>query len=113
MGIKQAKEYDLGFTHIVHSTRFSTKRINVSSPKELNINEYKNKADIFYTPNTYSSPVRRTREYLWQLHRLYVDIDVKKDGRSIDQYEVVLAIEELINKKKNGSGSFSGTVLMN
>lgn len=100
MGIKQAKEYDLGFTHIVHSTRFSTKRINVSSPKELNINEYKNKADIFYTPNTYSSPVRRTREYLWQLHRLYVDIDVKKDGRSIDQYEVVLAIEELINKKK-------------
>ena len=100
MGIKQAKEYDLGFTHIVHSTRFSTKRINVSSPKELDINEYKNKADIFYTPNTYSSPVRRTREYLWQLHRLYVDIDVKKDSRSIDQFEVVLAIEELINKKK-------------
>ena len=98
MGIRKAIN-DFGFVHIVKSTKTSMKRINVSPLDEFECNNYKNLLDVYYTPNTFSSPIRRTREYLWQLHRLYIDIDHKKGSRYIDSYEIVLAIEELVEKK--------------
>ena len=98
MGIKKEK-YDLGFVHIVKSGRTTMKRINVTSLDEYDCNDYKNLVDAYYTPNTFSSPIRRTREYIWQLHRFYIDIDHKKGTRYIDVYEVVMAIEKLVEDK--------------
>lgn len=98
MGIKKEK-YDLGFVHIVKSGRTTMKRINVTSLDEYDCNDYKNLVDVYYTPNTFSSPIRRTREYIWQLHRFYIDIDHKKGTRYIDVYEVVMAIEKLVEDK--------------
>ena len=98
MGIKKEK-YDLGFVHVVKSSRTTMKRINVTSLNEYDCNDYKNLVDVYYTPNTFSSPIRRTREYIWQLHRFYIDIDHKKGTRYIDVYEVVMAIEKLVEDK--------------
>lgn len=98
MGIKKEK-YDLGFVHIVKSGRTTMKRINVTSLDEYDCNDYKNLVDVYYTPNTFSSPIRRTREYIWQLHRFYIDIDHKKGTRYIDVYEIVMAIEKLVEDK--------------
>lgn len=98
MGIKKEK-YDLGFVHVVKSSRTTMKRINVTSLDEYDCNDYKNLVDVYYTPNTFSSPIRRTREYIWQLHRFYIDIDHKKGTRYIDVYEVVMAIEKLVEDK--------------
>lgn len=99
MGILKLK-YDLGYTHIVQAIDKDMKRIGVCSPIEIDIKEYKNKRDVYYTPNTFNSPIKRHREHLWQLHRLYIDIDNKKGTRVIDQFEVVGAIEELVKAKK-------------
>ena len=71
-----------------------------NSPIEINSEEYKNKKDIYYTPNTFNSPIRREREYLWQLHRFYIDIDHKTGTEPIDQFEVVGAVEQLVEEKK-------------
>lgn len=98
MGIRKVKN-DFGFVHIVKSTRTAMKRINVCTLDEVEYEDYKNLLDVYYTPNTFSSPIRRTREYLWQLHRLYIDIDHKKGTRPIDNYEIIMAIEELVEKK--------------
>lgn len=99
MGILKL-EYDLGYTHIVRAINKDMKRIGVCSPVEIDIEEYKNRRDIYYTPNTFNSPIKRHREHLWQLHRLYIDIDNKKGTRPIDQFEVVAAIEELVEANK-------------
>ena len=60
----------------------------------------KNKKDIYYTPNTFNSPIKREREYLWQLHRFYIDIDHKAGTEPIDPFEVVGAVEQLVEEKK-------------
>lgn len=99
MGIVKL-EYDLGFTHIAQAKNKEMKRIGAYSPIDIDIEEYKNKRDIYYTPNTFNSPIKRRREYLWQLHRFYIDIDHKKGTRAIDNFEVVGAIEELVQAKK-------------
>lgn len=99
MGILKL-EYDLGFTHIVQASKGTMKRLEVISPIEINSEEYKNKKDIYYTPNTFNSPIRREREYLWQLHRFYIDIDHKTGTEPIDQFEVVGAVEQLVEEKK-------------
>ena len=99
MGIVKL-EYDLGYTHIVQAINKDMKRIGAYSPIEIDVEEYKNKRDVYYTPNTFNSPIKRHREHLWQLHRLYIDIDNKKGTRAIDQFEVVGAIEELVQAKK-------------
>ncbi len=99
MGILKLK-YDLGFTHIIQAENGKMRRIEAVSPIEINFEEYKNKKDVYYTPNTFNSPVKRDKEYLWQLHRLYIDIDHKKGTPPIDQFEVVGAIEELVKNKK-------------
>ena len=99
MGIAQL-EYDLGFTHIVQASNGTMKRLEAISPIEINSEEYKNKKDIYYTPNTFNSPIRREREYLWQLHRFYIDIDHKTGTEPIDQFEVVGAVEQLVEEKK-------------
>ena len=99
MGILKL-EYDLGFTHIVQASKGTMKRLEAISPIEINSEEYKNKKDIYYTPNTFNSPIRREREYLWQLHRFYIDIDHKTGTEPIDQFEVVGAVEQLVGEKK-------------
>ena len=99
MGILKL-EYDLGFTHIVQASKGTMKRLEAISPIEINSEEYKNKKDIYYTPNTFNSPIRREREYLWQLHRFYIDIDHKTGTKPIDQFEVVGAVEQLVEEKK-------------
>ena len=101
MGVKKLTEsqYDLGFRHIVKSGKGYMKRLMVDRPNQIDFKDYNDMRDIFYTPNTFSSPVRRTREYLWQLHRLYIDIDLKKGESYLDQYEVVGAIEDLVKNK--------------
>lgn len=99
MGILKL-EYDLGFTHIVQASKGTMKRLEAISPIEINSEEYKNKKDIYYTPNTFNSPIRREREYLWQLHRFYIDIDHKTGTEPIDQFEVVGAVEQLVKEKK-------------
>lgn len=99
MGILKL-EYDLGFTHIVQASKGKMKRLEAISPIEINSEEYKNKKDIYYTPNTFNSPIKREREYLWQLHRFYIDIDHKKGTEPIDQFEVVGAVEQLVEEKK-------------
>ena len=99
MGILKL-EYDLGFTHIVQASKGTMKRLEAISPIEINSEEYKNKKDIYYTPNTFNSPIRREREYLWQLHRFYIDIDHKTGTEPIDQFEVVGAVEQLVEEKK-------------
>lgn len=93
-------EYDLGFTHIVQASNGTMKRLEAISPIEINSEEYKNKKDIYYTPNTFNSPIKREREYLWQLHRFYIDIDHKKGTAPIDHFEVVGAVEQLVEEKK-------------
>lgn len=99
MGVLKLK-YDLGYTHIVQAINKNMKRIGAYSPVEIDIKEYKDKRDIYYTPNTFNSPIKRRKEYLWQLHRFYIDIDHKKGTRTIDQFEVAGAIEELVEAKK-------------
>lgn len=99
MGILKL-EYDLGFTHIVQASNRTMKKLEAISPIEINLKEYKNKRDIYYTPNTFNSPIKRERDYLWQLHRLYIDIDHKKGTAPIDQFEVVGAVEQLVEQKK-------------
>lgn len=99
MGILKL-EYDLGYTHIVQAINKNIKRIGAYSPIEIDIDEYKDKRDIYYTPNTFNSPIKRQRNYLWQLHRFYVDIDHKKGTRVIESFEVVGAIEQLVENKK-------------
>lgn len=76
------------------------KRLEAISPMEINSEEYKNKKDIYYTPNTFNSPIKREREYLWQLHRFYIDIDHKAGTEPIDPFEVVGAVEQLVEEKK-------------
>lgn len=93
-------EYDLGFTHIVQASNGTMKRLEAISPMEINSEEYKNKKDIYYTPNTFNSPIKREREYLWQLHRFYIDIDHKAGTEPIDPFEVVGAVEQLVEEKK-------------
>ena len=93
-------EYDLGFTHIVQASNGTMKRLEAISPIEINSDEYKNKKDIYYTPNTFNSPIKREREYLWQLHRFYIDIDHKAGTEPIDPFEVVGAVEQLVEEKK-------------
>lgn len=98
MGIPKAK-YDLGFTHIVQAKNGTMKRIIACSPNEIkDVIEVKNKRDVFYTPNTFNSPIKRERHNLWQLHSFYIDIDHKEGTGPIDQYEVAIAIQELVNK---------------
>lgn len=99
MGILKL-EYDLGYTHIVQAINNNMKRIGACSPIEIDIDEYKDKRDIYYTPNTFNSPIKRQRNYLWQLHRFYIDIDHKKGTRAIESFEVVGAIEQLVENKK-------------
>lgn len=99
MGILKL-EYDLGFTHIVQASKGKMKRIEAVNPLEINLEEYKNKKEIYYTPNTFNSPIKREREYLWQLHRFYIDIDHKKGTSPIDQFEVAGAVEQLAEEKK-------------
>ena len=99
MGILKL-EYDLGYTHIVQAINKNMKRIGAYSPIEIDIDEYKDKRDIYYTPNTFNSPIKRQRNYLWQLHRFYIDIDHKKGTREIESFEVVGAIEQLVENKK-------------
>lgn len=99
MGILKL-EYDLGFSHIVQASKGKMKRLEAVNPLEIKIEEYKNKKDIYYTANTFNSPIRREREYLWQLHRFYIDIDHKKGTEPIDQFEVVGAVEQLAKEKK-------------
>ena len=99
MGILKL-EYDLGYTHIVQAINKDMKRIGAYSPVEIDIEDYKNKRDVYYTPNTFNSPIKRQRDYLWQLHRFYIDIDHKKGTRAIDHFEVAGAIEELVQAKK-------------
>ena len=99
MGILKL-EYDLGFTHIVQASKGTMKRLEAISPIEINSEEYKNKKDIYYTPNTFNSPIKREREYLWQLHRFYIDIDHKKGTEPINPFEVVVAVEQLVEEKK-------------
>ena len=99
MGIVKL-EYDLGYTHIVQAINKDMKRIGAYSPVEIDIEDYKNKRDVYYTPNTFNSPIKRQRDYLWQLHRFYIDIDHKKGTRAIDHFEVAGAIEELVQAKK-------------
>ncbi|MFR3369367.1 MAG: helix-turn-helix domain-containing protein [Clostridioides difficile] len=99
MGILKL-EYDLGYTHIVQAINKNMKRIGAYSPIEIDIDEYKDKKDIYYTPNTFNSPIKRQRNYLWQLHRFYIDIDHKKGTRAIESFEVVGAIEQLVENKK-------------
>ena len=99
MGILKL-EYDLGFTHIVQASKGTMKRLEAISPIEINSEEYKNKKDIYYTPNTFNSPIKREREYLWQLHRFYIDIDHKAGTEAIDPFEVVGAVEQLVEEKK-------------
>lgn len=99
MGILKL-EYDLGYTHIVQAINKNMKRIGAYSPIEIDIDEYKDKRDIYYTPNTFNSPIKRQRNYLWQLHRFYIDIDHKKGTRAIESFEVVGAIEQLVENKK-------------
>lgn len=99
MGILKL-EYDLGFTHIVQASKGKMKRIEVVNPLEIKLKEYKNKKDIYYTPNTFNSPIKRERAYLWQLHKFYIDIDHKKGTEPIDHFEVAGAIENLVKEKK-------------
>lgn len=99
MGILKL-EYDLGFTHIVQTSKGKMKRLEAVNPSEINLEEYKNKKEIYYTPNTFNSPIKREREYLWQLHRFYIDIDHKKGTEPIDPFEVVGAVEQLAEEKK-------------
>lgn len=99
MGILKL-EYDLGYIHIVQAINKNMKRIGACSPIEIDREEYKNKRDVYYTPNTFNSPIKRQREYLWQLHRFYIDIDHKKGTRAIDHFEVAGAIEELVQADK-------------
>ena len=98
MGILKL-EYDLGFTHIVQASKGKMKRLEAVNPLEINSEEYENKKDIYYTPNTFNSPMKRERNYLWQLHRFYIDIDYKGTG-TIDYFEVVGAVEQLVEEKK-------------
>lgn len=99
MGILKL-EYDLGFTHIVQASKGKMKRLKAVNPLEINLEEYKNKKEIYYTPNTFNSPIKREREYLWQLHKFYIDIDHKKGTEPIDPFEVVGAVEQLAEEKK-------------
>lgn len=93
-------DYDLGFTHIVQATSKGMRLIGAYAPNEIEIEEYKNKRDVYYSLNTFNSPKKRVRENLWQLHNFYIDIDHKKGKREIDKFEVVAAIEELVAAKK-------------
>lgn len=93
-------ERDLGYSHITQLEAGTMKRLDAVNPFKINKEEYKNKKDVYYTPNTFNSPLKRDKEYLWQLHRLYIDIDHKKGTPPINQFEVVGAIEELVKNKK-------------
>lgn len=95
-----AKKYDLGFTHIVQASGETMKRLIACDPEEININDYEGKKDIYYTPNTFNSPIKRDVNYLWQLHRFYIDIDHKEGTLPIDHYEIVMQVEELVQANK-------------
>lgn len=99
MGIRKEQQFDYGFIHIVTASNTTMRKINVGTLGEINFEDYTNLTDIYYTPNTFSSPIRRTRENLWQLHRFYIDIDHKKNTRAIDNFEIVIEIEKLVESK--------------
>lgn len=99
MGILKL-EYDLGFTHIVQASKGKMKRLEAVNPLEIKLKQYKNKKDVYYTPNTFNSPLKRERAYLWQLHKFYIDIDHKKGTEPIDHFEVAGAVENLVKRKK-------------
>ena len=93
-------KYDSGFTHIVQAKNGTMKRLGAYNSEELNINDFEKKQDIYYTPNTFNSPIKRDKEHLWQLNSFYIDIDHKKGTTPIDVYEVVGAIIQLVENKK-------------
>ena len=76
------------------------KRLKSCNLEELNLHEFNSKEDIYYTPNTYNSPVKRDKKHLWQLNKFYIDIDHKKGTKPIDAYEVIIAINKLVENKK-------------
>ena len=89
-------EYDLGYTHIVQAKNGRMKRLIACSPDVLGEYDFKDKKDIYYTPNTFNSPLKREREDLWQLHRFYIDIDHREGTQPIDKFEVAIAIQNLV-----------------
>lgn len=94
-------EFDLGFTHINQKNKSGKMTLlGAYAPNEIELKDYKDKRDIYYTPNTFNSPRKRIKENLWQLHRLYIDIDYVEGKRAIDQFEVVGAVEKLVKDKK-------------
>jgi len=94
-------EFDLGFTHINQKNENGKMTLlGAYAPNEIELKDYKDKRDIYYTPNTFNSPRKRVKENLWQLHRLYIDIDYVERKRAIDQFEVVGAIENLVKENK-------------
>lgn len=93
-------KYDSGFTHIVQAKNGTMKRLGAYNSEELNLNNFDKEKDIYYTPNTFNSPIKRDKEHLWQLNSFYIDIDHKKGTRPIDVYQVVIAINELVENKK-------------
>lgn len=99
MGILKLK-YDTGFTHIIQAKNGTMKRLKACNLEELNLHEFNSKEDIYYTPNTYNSPVKRDKKHLWQLNKFYIDIDHKKGTKPIDAYEVIIAINKLVENKK-------------
>lgn len=99
MGILKLK-YDTGFTHIIQAKNGTMKRLKACNLEELNLHEFNSKEDIYYTPNTYNSPVKRDKKHLWQLNKFYIDIDHKKGTKPIDVYEVIIAINKLVENKK-------------
>lgn len=99
MGILKLK-YDTGFTHIIQAKNGTMKRLKSCNLEELNLHEFNSKEDIYYTPNTYNSPVKRDKKHLWQLNKFYIDIDHKKGTKPIDAYEVIIARNKLVENKK-------------
>ena len=99
MGILKLK-YDSGFIHIVQAKNGKMVRLKACNSEELNLNNFDKEKDIYYTPNTFNSPIKRDKEHLWQLNSFYIDIDHKKGTRPIDVYEVVGAIILLVENKK-------------
>ena len=93
-------KYDSGFTHIVQAKNGKMIRLQACNSEELNLNDFDKEKDIYYTPNTFNSPIKRDKEHLWQLNSFYIDIDHKKGTRPIDVYEVVCAIIQLVENKK-------------
>lgn len=94
--LKQQYKYDTGYTHIVQAQNKTMKKLKVCGLEEFKAEkeEFKNKKDIYYTPNTFNSPLKRTANSLWQLHNFYIDID-QKGNTPIDQYKVIMAIESM------------------